>query len=340
MEATSLIKNLITFSVLIVTRNEEKYIEKLISSLMNQKFPKDKFEIIVIDGMSNDNTRVILNKYIEKSDGKIRMFNNEKKTLAPGWNIGIQEAKGDYVLRIDGHTKVNSNFLNNYWEVIKENPDVSCVGGTITSKGIGFQGEVNEYVYSHPFGVGNSKFRTLKSDWEGYVDTVPYGAYKKEVFTTVGLFNENLVRNEDLDFHKRMHDKGMKFFLSSKIQSVYFVRDSLKGLINKSLGDGQWTIIADRITPGALKARHKVPLFAFVFGFLLLILAPFIGIAFWMLVFIISAYLILNLLSSKGIVAERSLKHFLPCMFTFFCLHFFRGLGSFMAFFRKEYWIK
>ncbi|GAF64980.1 putative glycosyltransferase [Bacillus sp. TS-2] len=241
-------------------------------------------------------------------------------------------------MRIDGHTIVESNFLSSYLKVIEKNSEASCVGGVIISRGLGFIGQVNEYIYSHSFGVGNSKFRTLKKDWEGYVDTVPYGAYNREVFNQIGYFNENLKRNEDLEFHKRLKDVGGSFYLSTSIRSVYFVRNSIKGLIDKSLGDGTWNIIADRITPGSLRIRHKIPLVAFSMCLFLLFLTPFSKTAFWILTFFILLYLILNIVFSLGIIHVKGLKYYFPTIFNFFLLHFFRGFGSFKAIFKKEFW--
>ncbi len=117
-------------------------------------------------------------------------------------------------------------------------------------------------------------FRILNQEWEGFVDTVPYGAYKRSLFNEVGLFNEDLKRNEDIELHQRVRDAGGQFYLTTSIKTTYFVRDSLKGLIDKSLGDGMWSMIADRKAPGALSAFKKVPLYSVVLG-LFLILASF-----------------------------------------------------------------
>ena len=111
------------FSVLIVTRNEERYIGHLIEKLLEQDFPNDKYEIIVVDGMSTDKTSEIVQHYIEKTLDMIKLFVNKKKTLPPGWNIGILASKGDYVLRVDGHTEVPNDFLSNYWDIIKKKPE-------------------------------------------------------------------------------------------------------------------------------------------------------------------------------------------------------------------------
>ncbi|MDQ0206811.1 glycosyltransferase family 2 protein [Alkalicoccobacillus murimartini] len=329
----------VKLSVLIVLRNEEGYIEKLLTGLINQTLNSSKYEIILVDGMSSDNTVKIINQITNKYPNSIRLLSNPRKTLPPGWNIGIRASKGDYIIRIDGHTSIPNDFLENYMKLIHNQPDVDCVGGIIKSVGNGFQGYINQYVYSHPFGVGNSKFRTTKGVWEGYVDTVPYGAYKREVFDQVGYFNEDLKRNEDIEFHKRMKDNEMTFFLSTSIWSTYFVRPTLNGLIKKSLGDGTWTMIADQATPGSLRTRHKAPLYAFLLGLISVLFAVVFPAFVWFLLAIGIIYIVGASAASSNLVKEKGIGYFLPAIGTFFCLHFFRGLGCFLAFFKKEYWL-
>lgn len=327
-----------TLSVLLVLRNEGSYISSLLEKLTKQTIDPSKFELIIIDGESKDNTRTIIAGFKQESDYSVKFISNPKQTLPPGWNLGIQAARGDYILRIDGHTLIPEDFLENYLKLIEKQPDVECVGGIIESKGTGFQGTINQYVYSHPFGVGNSKFRTTKDVWEGFVDTVPYGAYKREVFEKVGYFNEDLKRNEDIEFHKRMKDQGMRFFMSTTLRSTYYVRPTLKGLIQKSLGDGTWNIIANQAVPGSLRNRHKAPLFAFVFGLAVLILALFFSPMRWALGGIGLFYFAVAAWASRGIIKESG-KLYIPTIWTFFCLHFFRGFGCFRAYFKKEFWI-
>ncbi|GAE35788.1 glycosyltransferase [Halalkalibacter akibai] len=332
-------KQSIFFSVLLVVRNEEKYISRLIETLLKQEFPIENYELIIIDGCSSDNTLGIVEDYRKKYPDFIRVYNNNKKTLPAGWNIGIKQSKGQYVLRLDGHTEVPNDFLLNNWETIKKQPEATCVGGIIISKGHGFQGSINEYVYSHPFGVGSSKFRTLNEDWEGFVETVPYGAYKKEIFDEIGCFNEDLKRNEDIEFHRRVYNYGGQFFLSTKIRSTYYVRDSLKGLINKSLGDGTWSMIANQVTPGSLSVYKKAPLYTFLSGVALFIGAFLHSVFFWLFMLALLSYTLLNSIVSIKFARKKGIQFFLPCFIAFFCMHFFRGLGSFLAYFKMEYWI-
>ncbi|GGE09783.1 hypothetical protein GCM10011571_08870 [Marinithermofilum abyssi] len=323
---------------MLVVRNEENHIENLLEAILNQDFPQSKYEVIVVDGESTDRTPEIVQQIQERYPDRIRFLHNPRKTLATGWNIGIQHANGEYVIRVDGHSQIPQNFLSRTYEVAQRVPDASCVGGVVETIGTGFWGEVNAYVYSHPFGVGNSKFRTTKREWEGFVDTVPYAAYKRQVFDEVGYFDENLKRNEDLEMHARIRNQGGSFFLSTRIRSTYYVRNTLPAFLKKSFGDGKWTMVASKRGVGVLRWRHLIPFMVVLLSALMTVgsfFSPLIGTMFLGL---IGAYLLLLVCSSWGITKQKGWKYFFPCMLSFFLLHFSRGFGSAASFFSKHYW--
>lgn len=328
------------FSFLLVVRNEKRYIGRVLESILNQNFPQQHYEIIVVDGQSTDNTPAIIREYQRHYPGRIQYFKNPRQTLPAGWNIGIKHAQGEYVIRVDGHSDIPCDFLTKTHEVIQRVPDADCVGGVIQSEGRGFWGEVNAYVYSHPFGVGNSKFRITKKDWEGYVDTVPYGAYKRHIFSEVGYFDDTLKRNEDLEMHARIRRSGGRFFLSTQIHSTYFVRSTLGTLVRKSFGDGKWTLVAAKRGLGVLRLRHKVPLLAFLTGLLLLAGSFFSIVSLTILLVLAATYGCLLVGSSWGIIRHKGMRHFFPCMLAFFLLHVSRGLGSTVSLLSKDYWRK
>lgn len=331
----------LTFSFLLVVRNEKHYIHSLLESILHQDFPQHQYEIIVVDGQSTDETPEIIGTLQEQYPGRIQYLKNPERTLPTGWNLGIASARGQYVIRVDGHSDIPLDFLTQTHRVIQRVPNADCVGGIIHSKGEGFWGEVNAYVYSHPFGVGNSKFRITKKDWEGYVDTVPYGAYKRQLFDKVGFFDESLKRNEDLEMHARIRKSGGRFFLSTQIRSTYFVRSTLGALVRKSFGDGKWTIVAAKRGLGVLRWRHRVPLLTFIVGLLLTVASFFSSVSLVVLLTLIATYVCLMTISSWGIMRQqKSLRYVFACMLAFFLLHFSRGLGSTVSLFTKDYWRK
>jgi len=170
------------------------------------------------------------------------------------------------------------------------------------------------------------------------VDTVPYAAYKREIFDKVGYFDETLKRNEDLEMHARIRNQGGTFFLSTSIRSTYFVRNTLSAFIKKSFSDGKWTMVASKRGIGVLRWRHLIPFLTVLVGLVLGIGAFFSPLAGYTLLSLIGAYFALLIYSSWGIVKKKGWKYFFPCMLSFFLLHFSRGLGSVASLFSKHYW--
>jgi glycosyltransferase involved in cell wall biosynthesis len=328
------------FSFLLVVRNEEDYIENLLEAILNQDFPHDRYEIILIDGESTDRTPELVESFERRYPDRIRSYMNPRKILATGWNIGIQHARGRYVIRVDGHSQIPRNFLSQTYQVAQKIPEAACVGGVIESQGIGFWGEVNAYVYSHPFGVGNSKFRTTKGEWEGFVDTVPYAAYKREIFDEVGYFDERLKRNEDLEMHARIRRTGGRFFLSTLIRSTYYVRNTLPALMKKSFSDGKWTLVASKRGFGVLRGRHFIPMAVVMMSIILTAFSFFSTLIWNIFLTLMGIYGILLLVSSWGLKRQKGWKYFIPAMTSFFLLHFSRGFGSIAGLFSREYWGK
>jgi len=311
-------------TLLIVVRNEREYIKKSLNSLLNQTYPKKLTEIIIIDSESTDGTREYLKKRIKTLKKKgidIKLFDNPKKILASGWNIGIKKAKGDIVIRIDAHSWIEKDFVSRSVEYLLKT-DAACVGGPIQAVGEGYIGKSIAYVLSSHFGTGDAKFR--HSCKEGYVDTIAYGAYWRKIFDEVGFFNENLIRNQDLDFHFRIKKKGGKFFLTPKIKSYYWVRSSIKDLIKQSFNNGYWNII----TLHAISVRHFIPL-CFVGGLLgSLVLGFFFLYGKILFGLILGSYILLNLFFSFKISFKKGIKYLLILPIIFLLFHLSYGFGS------------
>ena len=325
----------ILVTAMIVVRNEEKYIKISLKSLLEQDFPEDKYEIIIIDGNSTDNTlkniQNILKQYKRKV--KVTILENEKKLLAPGWNIGIQNAKGIYVTRIDAHAKASKDFLKKSLETIESLPeDVACVGGRLTSVSLEKEDKTISKVLSSPFGIGNSKFRY--ADKPQYTDTVAFGMYKKEVFEKVGYFDETLERNQDNNMHNRIRKAGFKFYFNPEIKSEYYVRNNLKKMLKQGFSNGKWNIIVFKQDRGALSLRHLVPLF-FVLSIIVMTILSFVNkIFFYIFLAEIVLYLFLGLIFA--IKKTKNIFETLKMILYFFLLHISYGTGSLISIFYKR----
>lgn len=327
-------------TAMIVARNEEIYIEKCFKSLLEQSYPADRYEILIIDGMSTDRT-VAVAKEVEKkyatrydqgqlySKVQVRYFDNPKKILAAGWNLGIQNAKGDYVVRIDAHAYADKDFLLNSMKTMLEVGDAVCVGGAMITETLSPRGEIIKEVLSSPFGVGGSKFRYMKEP--GYVDTVAFGLYRKDVFERLGYFDEELERTQDNDMHRRIRADEGKFYLNPSIKTVYYSRDSVAKMIKQGFQNGKWTMINFKRHPGRMAIRHFVP-FAFILALLVCLLLGFVFRTFWMIMLVgLALHLIVGCYFAFRRTKQMSHRLVMPLMFLL--LHISYGTGSMVGVF-------
>lgn len=326
-------------TAMIVARNEENYIEKCLQSLIEQSYPSDLYEILIIDGMSTDKTIEIAKQTIDTSNidleerdrVSIRYFTNPRINLASGWNTGIKNAKGEYVVRIDAHAYADVDFIKNSVNTILKVNDVVCVGGAMETESISSKGNIIKEILSSPFGVGGSKFRYSKS--AGYVDTVAYGLYKKEIFDQVGFFDETLDRTQDNDLHRRIRAAGGKFYLNPEIKTVYYSRDSVIKMMRQAFLNGKWTMINFKRNPGKMAIRHFVP-FAFICSLISSFLLGFISNYFWLIsIIILLTHLILGLVFSLLKTQKMPFIFIMPLLFLL--LHSSYGMGSIAGIFKK-----
>lgn len=323
----------IIVTAMVVVRNEQDYIEQSLMSLINQDFPKENYEIIVVDGLSNDNTLKIINDIIKNNNTKVKitLLKNEKRILAAGWNIGIKNAKGEYVVRIDAHAKANKDFIKQSLDTMKKMPkDVACVGGKITSVSLKGGDETVSKVLSSPFGIGNSKFRY--SDKAQYVDTVAFGLYKRSVFDEVGLFDETLERNQDNNMHNRIRKAGYKFYFNPRIKSEYYVRNSLKKMLRQGFLNGKWNVIVFRQDKKSLSIRHIVPLF-FVLSIIVLAGLSFVS-KYFLFVLLLELLLYIVLAILFALKKTKNIIEVFKMLVYYFLLHISYGIGEISSIFR------
>ncbi|AMW32024.1 Glycosyltransferase, catalytic subunit of cellulose synthase and poly-beta-1,6-N-acetylglucosamine synthase [Fervidobacterium changbaicum] len=324
-------------SVVLPVRNEEKTVSKTIESLLENEY--ENIEIIVVDGMSTDKTRQIVERYIEKHPGKIKLLENPKRHTPAGLNIGIQNASGEYIMIASGHATYSSNYISTCVNVLEQNM-CDVAGGLMetlprsnTPKAIAIA-----EVLKHPFGVGGAKYRTGAQKNE-YVDTVAYGIYKKEIFEKVGLFDERLTRNQDIEFNIRLKDAGYRIMLVPQAKVYYFARDTFKGLWQNNFSNGFWVTHSRKHVKKAYKLRHLIPLFFVIY---LLILAVTLSIlvipTFFKLLGLVPLSLYLAMVTIFS--ASVSTKHndnsiFFYTLTSFLILHISYGTGSLVGLVKK-----
>jgi glycosyltransferase involved in cell wall biosynthesis len=318
-------ENLPKVSLVIPCRNEERHIKTFLNSLTEIEYPKHKLEIIFIDGMSIDNTKEIILSFRDQL--LVSVIDNPKKITPVALNIGIKNSSGEYVIILSSHTKIPKDFvIANINTILNTNAD--CVGGVIRTESSSDRviSKAISFVLSNRFGVGDSIFRT-GTDKLMEVDTVPYGCYKKSAFEKFGYFNENLVRNQDIELNLRIKNGGGKIILNPKIQSVYFSRDTLKDLFQQNFWNGFWVFYSLKFAKLPFSIRHTIPA---IFVSTLIISLMLSKFSFFRFLFIITigSYMIANIYFSFQIAKSKGFKYFLSTVISFFTLHFSYGLGS------------
>jgi glycosyltransferase involved in cell wall biosynthesis len=322
-------------SVIIPERNEENFISKCLDGVINQSYPIEEIEVLVVDGLSDDKTREIVEKYSKKNP-QIKLLINEKKITPVARNIGIKNSRGKYIMFFDAHSVMQKDYIEKCVNYMNKNPDIDNLGGIIITKPRKktLLGKVIAEVLSSRFGVGGSTFRT-GSDKPKEVDTVPFGFYRKEVFDKIGLFNEKLIRNQDIDFNLRLKRAGGKIVLFPDIKLTYYSRSTLGGFIKNNYGNGFWVVYGSKFSKMPFSLRHLIPflfvLYLFITG-ILSIFFPFLWVTFGITGIL---YIFVNSFYSFKIAREiYDWKVFHLSFVTFTSLHFFYGLGSIIGFMR------
>jgi succinoglycan biosynthesis protein ExoA len=316
-------------SVVIPCFNEERFIRKVLENLVSQ-YDAGRLEIIVVDGMSTDRTRHLVSEFIaERPELDVSLVDNPARNIPTGLNVGIEHARGDFIVRMDAHSIPSANYVRRCVELLSDST-ISVVGmpwrihpgrETLTAHAIAL-------AVSHPFGIGDAKYRQPNLASAQFVDTVPFGVFRKELWRDAGGFNEELLANEDYDFHYRVRQKGGRILLDASGHSTYFARGSLKELAAQYFRYGRWKAQMIKLHPSSIRLRQTVaPLFvaSLVFlGALSLWWSP----ALWPLLAIILAYTLLaSAFAARLAVRGGDFKLAFVIPLAFFVIHTFWGGG-------------
>ena len=316
-------------SVIVPVYNEEKYIRACLDSMFAQDYPIERMEWFFVDGMSPDRTVQILEEYKAQNPDLICILPNPNKTVPYAMNIAIRQAKGEYIIRLDAHAEYAENYFSKCVELL-ERTGADNVGGVMETKSRTPIGATIAKMLSSRFGVGDSQFRTNGRD--GYVDTVPFGAFRREVFEKYGLYDERLTRNQDSELNYRIIHGGGKIYLSNEIELAYYCRDSVAGIVKMALLNGKWNIITSKLCPGSMRLRHFIPC-VFVLSLIgMPLLSLLIPVLWWLFGLELLAYLSLDVLFSAR--AAACVKEFFALLYLFPAFHISYGWGSIQGIFK------
>jgi succinoglycan biosynthesis protein ExoA len=308
-------------TVLVPVRNEERYIERCLYSLARQDYPRARFEVLVIDGRSTDATREIVARFAAESTMDVSLLDNPRERTAAGLNAGLTEARGDVIVRVDGHATVASEFLSRGVFALFDR-GANCVGGVIESEGDTYIGRAIAVAMSSRFGVGGVSFRV---GGEGPVETVAFGAYRRDVFDRIGRFAEDIDKGEDDEFNYRLCDSGGLIILVPGIRARYTVRGDLRGLWRQYFGYGRAKPFVLARHPAQTRVRQFAPAAlvgaASAAGALALAgrTTPLKGLA--------AGYAVAAVAASIASVPRHGWKPLPVLPVAFACLHFAYGLG-------------
>lgn len=247
-------------TVIVPCRNERRFIAACLTSLIENGYPTDRLQVLVVDGMSTDGTRQVVTTLAEQRPC-IELLDNPRWTTPVSLNIGVRAARGTYVLWMSAHNSYARGYIAESvrWAI---GTGADNVGGVIVTapRSDGLLAEAITAALTHRFGVGGSGFR-LPGDTPRWADTVFGGCYRRDVFDRVGLFNEALTRGQDMEFNLRLARAGGRTLLVPTIRSTYYARTRLSEFLHHTWVNGVWAILPFRyssIVP--VSARHLAPL--------------------------------------------------------------------------------
>jgi GT2 family glycosyltransferase len=310
-------------SVIIPCRNEIKHITACVEAIFaNTLAQKNEVEVLVIDGMSDDGTVETIKSLIIQYPS-LRLIENPQQVTPVAFNLGITHSIGNFVQIIGARQIISLDYLEKAVETIENNPAIWCVGGRVENIFENKESQIIANAMNTSFGVGGGNFRTVKES--AFVDTAGTPMYPRFVFDKIGIFDEELVRNQDDEFNFRVLKAGGKIYLNADIVIQYFVRADYKKLYNQYLQYGYWKVYVNRKHKTVTTIRQLFPagLISFlIMGALASFISPYLALVYSVVIFI---YILLAL--AFAVKAMDNISQLFPIMKTFFILHLSYGWG-------------
>ncbi len=314
-------------SVIIPCRNEEKFISRCLDSIIKQDFPREKLEVLVVDGISEDRTREIIKDYSQKFSF-IKFLSNPKKFTPFAMNIGIKNSQGEIIMKMDAHATYQTDYISKSVKYLRDFK-ADGVGGILVAlpRKNTFIAKAIALVLSNKFGSANSfKAGAEKPKW---TDAVAFGCFKKEVFEKIGPYDEKMIRSQDMELNLRLKKAGGKILLVPGIIAYYYPQAKLKDFFRHNFIDGLWVTYPLRFGKMVFSSRHLIP-FLFVLSLIGFGAFSFFSPSFfWLFIFTFILYFLINFYYSIKILAnENNIRFLFLLSVAFAARHFGYGLGS------------
>ena len=311
-------------SLILAVRNEAGFIGPCIEAVALQDYPRDRFEVILIDGESTDATLPEARAAAARYELDLLIETNRRLRTAPGLNLGLALARGDVIIKVDGHIRIDPGFVSAGVDALRVH-GADVAGGPIRSEARTPAGRAIALAMSSRFGIGDAAFRY--SNETRWTDSVPFGAYRRDVFERVGRFAEDIDRGEDDEFNYRLRQAGGRILLTPRIGSVYYARESLAELRRQYWGYGVAKANVLLRHPGRLRPRHLVPSL-FVATLALGGAGVLVNRRFgWLVASAAGAYAIANALATAGIARRHGFWTLRYLPFAFATIHLAAGAG-------------
>ncbi|MGD0402204.1 MAG: glycosyltransferase family 2 protein [Candidatus Acidiferrales bacterium] len=315
-------------SVLIACRNEEKFIARCLESILANDYPKDRLEILVMDGMSADRTREIVHEYAKRCSC-LRLLDNPARSFPAAMNTGIRNSSGNLIIIAGAHAVYQRDHISTCVRFHQES-GAENVGGALQVEP-GAEGPIAQAIaagLASRFGSGNSHVKTgvQKPIW---ADTAAFGCYRRELFDKIGMFDERLLGSSDLDLNRRLRSAGGRILLLPEVVVRYFADATWPAFWRHNFADGFWVTYVLKFGSKAWSWRHWIP-FALVASLVVsLALSIFQDGFMWIFLGILGSYAVANIgVSIETAIRKRKGELLLLLPGTFAGRHFAFGAGT------------
>jgi len=308
-------------SVVIPVYNEEKNIGKCLDSLLNQDYPKDKYEIIIVDGNSEDNTKKIVKKYSD-----IKVLDNPERNTAVGRNIGIKNSKGNFILNFSGHAFAEKNLLSTLSKkLIEADKTITGVGCRFETIGDNFISKGIHFILASKLGGFGTTFN--QPEKECFADSIAFTLYRKEIFDEVGLFDPDFWIGQDGELNLRIKEKGYKLLYTPETKVYHGKRDTFSSYANQMFKYG--VAAYKRIKKHKnFRMIYLLPSLTIILLLFFLILSLFSKIFLYLILFYAFFYIIVSLAYSiKFTIKEKNPRYLFIILPLYIITHFCYGIG-------------
>ena len=319
-------------AVIIPTLNEEKFIARCLDSVINQSYPFEDMDVMVVDGGSQDRTREIVEKYHTKYEN-IRLLQNPGRIQSIAFNIGVKNSDASYIVRLDAHALYKPYYIEGCVRGLESDASRGNVGGQldIQPQNNSLWAMTNAILNYSKFGIGGASYRVGAQ--AGNVDTVPFGSFPRKVITEIGGMRDDLPRGEDNEFNSRIKKAGYNIYFDPSIECVYYARPTFKASCKQMFANGESIGHLFYVDSDSIGLRHLIPLL-FVLSIICGIILSFLWRPFFYLMISgLGLYFMCDFVASFKAAKKHGWKYFIPLFVMFFCVHVSYGWGTIVGLF-------